>query len=228
MTLERLGQMPNVPDLTIYGPTISTFVRIVSITAEEKGLTWETIPTAAKSEEQRTRHPFQRAPAVDFGDEKLFETDAITRYIDEAFEGPALQPATPRARAEMQKWISVMQHYFFPATAIGLVAPRLLAPAQGAPVDENLVQRALPTIKYQISLVDAHLSVNPFFAGDQPCLADFYQQVCWWSVFLTPEGKQLLAACPNTSRWLGFMMARGSARATAWPDEAQALSLLQD
>ncbi len=195
-------------------------MRIVAIVAEEKGLTWEIVPAAARTEEQRQRHPFQRVPAVEIGDEKLFETDAIARYIDEAFEGPALQPDSPRARAEMQKWMSVMQHYYFPTTEIGLVGPRLLAPAQGAPVDEQMVERALPSIRYQLSIADAHLSQNTFFAGSDCSLADFYQQVCWWAVCLTPEGRNLIQQCPNLLRWLTFMMGRPSAAATAWPNES--------
>ncbi len=215
-------------DVTIYGPTISTFVRIVSIAAEEKGLSWQVIPTPARSAEQRERHPFQRAPAVEIGGEKLFETDAITRYIDEAFDGAALQPKTPRERAEMQKWISVMQHYYFPTTEMGLVAPRLLAPAQGVPVDEKLVERAIPTISYQMAIADAHLSQYTFFAADQPCLADFYQQVCWWAVWLTPEGRALITQYANLKRWLGFMMNRSSAKQTAWPNDLVLIPELLD
>ena len=214
--------------LTIYGPQISTFVRIVSIVAEEKGLTWEIVPTPARSKEQAQRHPFMKAPAVDFGEEKLFETDAITRYMDEAYEGPALQPSTPRARAEMQKWMSIMQHYYFPTCEAGLISPRLLAPNQGVPVDEQLVQRALPTIQYQMALLDGQLSQSTFVAGNEISLADFYNQVCWWSVFLTPEGKHMMGQCSNVRRWLTFMMNRASARATAWPNEEQSVSLLME
>ena len=198
----------------------------MAISAEEKGLTWEIIPTPTNSPEQAQRHPFRKAPAVDFGDEKLFETDAITRYIDEAFEGPALQPDSPRARAEMQKWMSMMQHYFFPTTEIGLVSPRLLAPAQGVPVDEALVQRALPSIRYQLALLDGHLSANTFLAGDTVSLADFYNQVCWWAVFLTPEGQHMMDDYHNARRWLTFMMHRPGARATAWPNEAEQFKAL--
>lgn len=187
-------------------------------------MSWEIIPTAARSEAQRDRHPFLKAPAVDIEGEKLFETDAITRYIDEAFDGPQLQPETPRQRAEMQKWMSVMQHYYFPTTEVGLVGPRLLAPAQGVPVDEAMVQRAIPTINYQIAVADAQLSKNSFFAGEQPCLADFYQQVCWWAVWLTPEGRSMLEQYVNIKRWLGFMMSRASAKATAWPNESASLA----
>ena len=214
-------------DIRIYGPVISTFVRIVEITAEEKGVTWENIPSVTRSEEHRQRHPFLRSPAVEVSGMRLFETDAITRYIDEAFEGPPLQPDMPGQRAEMQKWMSVMQHYVFPTTEVGLIVPRVLAPLQGLPVDENAVAKALPAIRYQLGVIDAHLSTSAFFAGNRPSLADFYHQVSWWSVFSTSEGRQLISESPHVTRWLAFMMSRPSAVATAWPDESAGLDVLR-
>jgi glutathione S-transferase len=95
-------------------------------------------------------------------------------------------------------------------------------------VDEAMVQRALPSINYQMAVADAHLSQNTFFAAEQPCLADFYQQVCWWAVWFTPEGQSLINQYPNLKRWLGFMMSRSSAKATAWSGEESALRLLVD
>ena len=121
-----------------------------------------------------------------------------------------------------------MQHYYFPTTEVGLVGPRILAPMQNAPVDEAMVQRALPSINYQVAVADAHLSQNTFFAAEQPSLADFYQQVCWWAVWFTPEGQSLINQYPNLKRWLGFMMSRSSAKATACLGEESALRLLVD
>ena len=42
-------------------------------------------------------HPFGRIPAFEHDGFRLYETGAIARYVDEAFEGPALQPKDPRA-----------------------------------------------------------------------------------------------------------------------------------
>ena len=39
-------------------------------------------------------HPFGRMPAFEHDGFRLFETAAISRYVDEAFAGPALQPPT--------------------------------------------------------------------------------------------------------------------------------------
>ena len=41
-------------------------------------------------------HPFRRVPTLVDEDFVLYETGAITRYIDEAFPGPILQPTESR------------------------------------------------------------------------------------------------------------------------------------
>lgn len=43
-------------------------------------------------------HPFRRVPTLVHDDFVLYETQAITRYIDEAFAGPSLQPVHARQR----------------------------------------------------------------------------------------------------------------------------------
>ena len=71
--------------MKIYGPVISTYVRIVTMTAEEAGVAYSIVPTAANAEEQRVRHPFLKAPAVEIDDQSMFETAAICQYIDDRF-----------------------------------------------------------------------------------------------------------------------------------------------
>ncbi len=203
----------------IYGPTISTFVRVVAMTAVEKGLAFQIIPTDPKAPEHRARHPFERAPAVRVDGVALYETDAICRYLDEAYAGPALQPDTPLLRARMVQWMSAVQHYIFPTTEYGLVMPRVVAPMMGRVGDEALIARALPTIRYQLDLVEAGLSEAPFIAGERLSLADLYLFCVWMAVAQAPEGRAMLADMPLTSRWLDVLAARPSAVATRWPGE---------
>jgi glutathione S-transferase len=47
------------------------------------------------------RHRFGKIPAFEHAGFRLYETGAITRYVDEAFPGPRLQPDDPRDRARM-------------------------------------------------------------------------------------------------------------------------------
>src|SRR3546814_19163047 len=47
-------------------------------------------------------------PAFEHNGFRLYETRAITRYVDEAFPGQRLQPADPQGRARTEQAISVL------------------------------------------------------------------------------------------------------------------------
>ena len=87
----------------IYGPGLSTYVRTVRLVCEEKGAPYELVEIdimqgAHKTPEHLARHPFGRVPAFEHDGFKLYETSAITRYLDAVLPGPALTPAIPKAR----------------------------------------------------------------------------------------------------------------------------------
>ncbi len=204
--------------ITIFAAEISTFGRIVAMVAIEKGLSWTLVPTDSSSAEHVARHPFGKTPAVEVEGHLLIESDAICRYLDDVFDETPLTPEDPLERAEMTKWMSFVQAYMFPTTEFGLVMPRLVAPMMGRPVDEERVQKALPTIQYQLGLLEARLGGRTFVASDRLTLADIYLFCTWMAVAHTAEGKVMLHHSPNVTRWMAFMGNRESARETAWAE----------
>jgi len=101
------------PVLTIYGTVISTYSRIVQITAEEAGISWRHIATPANGPENRKRHPFRKVPTVEIDGLEIFETVAICQYIDNVYNAAALQPQNPEDRAAMDQWIAAANAYIF-------------------------------------------------------------------------------------------------------------------
>lgn len=101
--------------MVLHGFRYSVYVRIARIALAEKELTYENVeidPFATDVPiEYLTLHPFKRVPVLVDSDFALYETEAITRYIDEAFPGPALQPSEPRQRARMAQIISIIDSY---------------------------------------------------------------------------------------------------------------------
>lgn len=186
--------------------------------AVEKGINWTLVPTVSSSAEHLARHPFGKTPAVEVNGHLLIESDAICRYLDDVFGGASLVPDDPLERVEMTKWMAFVQAYMFPTTEFGLVMPRLIAPLMGREVDENRVQKSLPTIQYQLALVEQGLGDRAFIASDRLTLADIYLFCTWMAVAHTAEGKVMLHHSPNVSRWMGFIGSRESARASAWPE----------
>ncbi|HEU5294661.1 MAG TPA: glutathione S-transferase N-terminal domain-containing protein, partial [Burkholderiaceae bacterium] len=104
--------------VNLYGLARSVYTRIARLALEEKGAAYtlhevEIFGPDGVPAEHRARHPFGRIPAFEHDGFWLYETAAITRYVDEAFDGPALQPTQPRERARMNQVIGVIDAYAY-------------------------------------------------------------------------------------------------------------------
>src|SRR5262245_66528989 len=95
-------------EIVIHAVPGSPFARAVQIGLEEKGAPYRVnalSPGDSKTAAYLKLHPFGRIPAFEHGDFRLYETQAILRYLDDVFPAPALQPKEPRARARMNQII---------------------------------------------------------------------------------------------------------------------------
>ena len=111
---------------------------------EEKGVSHELEGVELGSDDHRRLHPFCKIPVMKHGGLVLHETTAICRYIDEAFDGPALQPADAADRALMDQWISTFVDYYYDCCIRHIVIQRLLVPARGGTPDEAMISDAIP------------------------------------------------------------------------------------
>ena len=90
----------------VFGAPYSVYARAVRLALEEKGVQYELVPvdvfaSGGPPPEHKSRHPFGKIPAFEHAGFRLDEAGAITRYVDEAFPGPGLQPKDARSRARM-------------------------------------------------------------------------------------------------------------------------------
>jgi len=204
-------------EIVLYGFPQSTYVRTARLACEEKGVAHVLEPIEFGSPAHRRLHPFVRMPAMRHGALLLYETSAIARYVDEAFDGPALQPSEPRQRARMNQWISAVNDYYYAAMIRGLVLPRLVNPQRGQPVDEAAIAARLPEVAHQLSVAEDALSETRFLAGDALTLADLFlaPQIFWLGK--TEEGAAALAEVTAVNRWFETLAARPGFAATAPP-----------
>src|SRR5262245_34409659 len=114
----------------LYGLSRSVYTRIARLALEEKGVR-DTIEEAAifgpdgVPDEHRARQPVGRIPAFVHDGFLLYETDAITRYVDETFVGSRLQPQEPRARARMSQVIGIVDSYAYRPMVWGVFVARM-------------------------------------------------------------------------------------------------------
>ncbi|MEL6737913.1 MAG: glutathione S-transferase family protein [Pseudomonadota bacterium] len=202
----------------IFGTVISTYTRIVEITAEEAGLTHEVIATPASS--SSNRHPFSKVPVVEIDGLELIESVAIAQYIDNAHGGGALQPADPAAHAIMDKWIAIANNYLFPLFEHGLVMPWIMHRVAGFDLDHDRINRALPNISRALGFLEAELAQDSAWSAIGAfTLADVFLYPVLRGLQLTPQGEVGVAQCDHLTAWMSVCEQRPSIAKTRWASE---------
>ena len=97
-----------------------------------------------KTQEHLARNPFGRIPVVDHGDFRLYETQAILRYLDDLYPAPPFCPKNPRAKARMNQLAGISDWYFFPKVSATIAFQRFAVPMMGGTPDEAVIAAAKP------------------------------------------------------------------------------------
>src|SRR3974390_572568 len=116
-------------DIIVHGVPGSPYMRAVQMGLEEKGAAYRIQvmgPGELKSGAYLKKHPFGRVPAFEHGEFRLYETQAILRYIDDVIPSPPLEPTEPRLAARMNQIIGINDWYFFPRVAGTIVFNRIV------------------------------------------------------------------------------------------------------
>ena len=212
-------------EFVVHGIPGSPFMRAVEVALREKSAPYRVraiAPGEHKSPEYTALHPFGRVPALEHGDFRLYETQAILRYIDDVIPSPALEPADARLAARMNQIMGINDWYFFPLVGRTIVFNRIVGPKLlNLPVNEAAIAAAVPEGRHCVVELERLLGEQPFLAGDQLSLADVLLAPQLDFFAATPEGASLLAGT-RLSKWLIRMNARPSMIATPRPLPLQA------
>jgi len=209
-------------DITVHGIPGSPFLRSVEIALREKGVDYKFValkPGEFKTPEYlENHHPFGRIPAFEHDGFRIYETQAILRYIDQVFPNPALTPADPKERARMNQVIGIIEWYFFPKAAAPIAFNRIIGPRLLAlPGDEAAIAEAMPMARTCFAELDRLLGEQPYFAAGQVSLADIMLAAQLDLFSECAEGRELIGGTSNLKHWLERMLGRSSFVATEPP-----------
>ncbi len=187
----------------LYGFDGSTYVRTVRMVLMEKGVEYEQVPVNVLAGEPRqpehlARHPFGKVPVLDIDGIRIRETDAICRYLDETLSGPSFVADTPKDRARMNQAISLFNSYGYGAL-VGVAGYHLFPEFIGGANDDARAA-CLEESEKLLGLLMEIKSDDPWIAGANPSLADFFLGPILFYVSLTPDAERLMAV-PGVAAW---------------------------
>jgi glutathione S-transferase len=207
-------------ELVVHSIPGSPFGRSVLVALEEKRARYRfasVAPAALRTPEHLTRHPFGRVPVLDHGEFRLYESQAILRYLDRALPGVALTPMNPQAAGRMDQLMNVNDWYLFQGVANVIAFQRIVVPRlMGLTPDEVAIAAAMPKAHAVFGELARQLGDAPFFVGDSISLADILLAPQVDFLRSTPEWEPLGAKHGNLRAWLDRMNARPSMRETTW------------
>ncbi|WP_298959897.1 glutathione S-transferase family protein [uncultured Roseibium sp.] len=206
--------------IELLGADYSVYVRSARLALEEKGVSYDLTPIdifapEGPSSAYQTLHPFGKIPLLKHGDFHLYETPAILRYVDEAFGGPALQPATSKLRARMAQIQSILDAYAYRTLVWDIYVERVVKTREGAPADEVRIASALGPARTVLAALETLFEGDPFLLGDLPSLADCHAAPMLSLFEIAEEGELLLKGTPRLAAWLSLFKSRASFQATA-------------
>jgi glutathione S-transferase len=215
--------------VTLYGLERSVYTRIARLALEEKGVSYtlhevEIFGPSGVPVEHRARHPFGRIPAFEHGAFRLYETAAITRYVDEAFAGPPLQPREPQRRARLSQLLGVLDAYAYRPMVWGVFVERVRVPASGRSSDEGKVAAALLEAELCLNALEALIECRPYLLGPELTLADLHAFPLLKYFALAPEGEACLRGHAALMQWFEAMQMRPSVQRTRSVYEVPRLS----
>jgi glutathione S-transferase len=191
--------------LILHGYRYSVYVRIVRLVLAEKGLASaqvEVNPFAADvPADYLALHPFGRVPTLVHDGFALYETGAITRYVDRAFPGPALQPADPKRLARMDQIMGVVDAYAYWPLVRQVFVHDVVRPHMGTAGDAAELEKGLEAAAKVLDALEALAAADPWLTGPDISLADLHLGAMVAYFAQSPRGAELLAARPRLAAW---------------------------
>ncbi len=194
----------------VYGASYSVYTRIVRLALEEKRVPYqlEEIDVFAEDglpTDYLARQPFGKIPAFEHDGFRLFESGAITRYIDETFEGPALMPEPVHEWARANQIISILDSHAYRTLVWDVFVERIRVPQKGGDADEGKIASALECAETCLDTIESLMGDGSYFLGNFPTLADVHAAPMIALFRQAPEGKELIQKSVRWIEWWNRM-----------------------
>jgi glutathione S-transferase len=192
--------------LTVYGTPLSTYLRTVRLLLEEAGTTYELqgidiFNGENESAEYLAKNPFGKVPTLEVDGEVIYETAAITEYLNTVIADNKFSPSDPMQSARMRQIMAIIDTYLYPSAIGTIVIQRLIVPSQGGTIDEDKVKNAVAPAQRAAQAIESLTVGTPYLLGSQASIADFYLIPIFIYLSQTPEFDAITAQTPKLRTW---------------------------
>ena len=188
----------------LHGYRYSVYNRIARLVLLAKQVEHQTIevnPFAELPKGYLMLHPFSRVPVLTHGAFKLFETSAITRYVDRAFKGRSLQPEGAAALARMDQVIAVIDAYAYWPMVRQVSSHAFFRPLLGEQSSREEVETGLEASRKVLSFLEGVAGEGKVLTGRDITLADCHLAPVMDYFVRAEEGKAALSPHLALQRW---------------------------
>lgn len=191
---------------TVYGTPVSTYVRTVRLLLEEAGADYDIKSVDIfngenKSSEYLVKNPFGKVPSCEVDGEFIYETTAITGYIDTVLANHTFTPSDPLLQARMRQIMGIVDSHLYTPAIGSIVIQRLIVPSQGGETDEEKVKAGVTPVKKALEAIESLAPVSPYLLGSKLTIADFYLIPIFTYLSQTPEYEATIAQSPKLRSW---------------------------
>lgn len=195
----------------------SVYSRAARLALEAKGVAYDILPIDPFSDQREglsRLHPFGRVPVLEHEGAVIYETSAILRYVDTAFQGPPLQPDRPLARARMDQVIGIVDAYGYWPMVRQVFAHRVFRPRMDEAADETEISAGVVASGPVLDALERIAGEGLVLTGTDLTLADCHLAPMVDYFARTAEGRGLLAGRAALARWWDITRTHPLVRAT--------------
>ena len=161
--------------LTIYGSDLSGPAIKVRLTASFLGLEhkWQLVNLREGEQKQEwflKINPAGKVPAIDDDGFRLFESNAICKYLCDKHDSP-LFPKDVKKRAAIEQWIDYIS-FHIGANFVPIMYNRLFAQRRGLAVNEKAITEGEEFLKQYFPIIEKQLTQHKYIVGQEISLAD--------------------------------------------------------
>lgn len=193
-------------NLTVYGTPVSTYVRTVRLLLEESSADYDLKEVGIfngenQSAEYLAKNPFGKVPTLEIDGEVIYETSAITDYLDTVVAHNKFSPANPLVRARMRQITAIIDSYLYPNAILTIVIQRMIVPTQGGKTDKEKVKNAVAPAKIAAEAIESLAVGSPYLLDSELSIPDFYLIPIFIYLSQTPEFDAITAQTPKLRTW---------------------------